>query len=84
MRREGRQLIRKCLMRSARNWRMWMLLVLKEREVVRIKRRSYFVYEVKLSEATRINERMLLDWQRSWSKAEGRLGDVEVTSSAEC
>ena len=24
---------------------------------------------------------MLLDWQRSWSKAEGRLGDVEVTSS---
>ena len=40
----------------------------------------YFVYEVKLSEATRINERMVLDWQRSWSKAEGRLGDVEVTS----
>ena len=37
---------------------------------------------MKLSEATRINERMLLDWQRSWSKAEGRLGDVEVTSSA--
>ena len=25
----------------------------------------YFVYEVKLSEATRINERMVLDWQRS-------------------
>ena len=42
----------------------------------------YFVYEVKLSEATRINERMLLDWQRSWGKSEGRLGDVEVTSSA--
>ena len=62
----GKAVIRKCLMRNARNWHMWMLPVLKEKEVVRIKQGDpYFVYEVKLSEATRINERMVLDWQRS-------------------
>jgi len=36
----------------------------------------YFLYEVKLSGATRVNEQLRLDWQRSWSKSEGRLGDV--------